>query len=157
LAALGLDLRSSAGHSGENAGGAEPFSIVKLGRARIEWGSVRQQAVGGIGQLRALIAEKFQNAPGQEKQLAQALATLDQKISQLGPTLDDQVDSLLNAQTPEERKKLAEVARGTLKGFISSVDSDPIIGALDGNEIMPSLAVIAPMRKTLAEIASALG
>ena len=147
---------------GVSVGGAAPdagagaLSVMKLGRARVEWIGVRRAAVAGIVQLRDAIDAEFKDDAEQSKQLASALAQLGERIGRLDSTLEDQLDVVLNA-APADRPKPISVARSTLQSFMTYLATDDLLAAIDGNEVMPSLAAVAPMRAALGGIAAALG
>lgn len=155
---LGVTVPDASTPSTDNGGSDQPrtLPLVRLGRARLQWMDARQRALDGVTALKGEIAEEFADRPDQQQQLAQALATLGNKLDELGPRLEEQLDQMLNARTPNEQGDLAKTVRTTLQRFMAYVDSDPIIGALDGNEVLPSMMVTAPMRAALSQIAKAL-
>jgi hypothetical protein len=145
------------GNQGQAPQGTGKLSIVKLGKARIEWGNLRSRAVSDIATLKSKLQEEFGSDAEQTAQLGAALKTLDGTISQLNDNLGLQLDAVLNAKTDNERAALAGTAKATMQQFQRYVDSDTIIAELDGNEVMPDMLVIGPLKAKLQEIAAALG
>lgn len=136
---------------------AGTLSLVKLGKSRIEWIGVRRAAVAGIGQLRDAIAQEFAADPEQAGALQQALGMLDTLVGQLDSRLEANLDAVLNAAAGRDQAAALAAARRMLEAAMALVDGDPLMSELDGNEILPDLAVQAPLKAKLADIAAALG
>jgi hypothetical protein len=136
--------------------GAGSISIMRLGKARIEWIAVRRNAQAGIGRLRDAIADEFADDEEQAVQLANALSDLGERIDWLDATLEQQLDAVLTADAAK-RPPLISTARATLDRFTSLLAGDPILKAIDGNDVLPEVVVVAPLQAALSNIASALG
>ncbi len=132
------------------------LSVVRLGRARVEWTGTRHAAVAGLARLRDAIDAEFRDDENQAAQLTAALAELRRRMDALDTTLEDQLDAVLNAD-PSGRPRLAGPARGSLQKFISFLDTDELMMELDNNEVLPDLVVVAPMRAALGSIQAAIG
>jgi len=148
-----LNVKSAASGT---AGTGGTLSVMKLGKARVEWIGVRRNAVGEIGRLREAIRDEFQDDEEQAAQLEAALAKLGQRIDKLDPTLEQQLDVVLNA-AEAARPAPAEVARRTLQDVIDYLQTDEVLAEVDGNEVLPDIAVVGNMRAALGNIAAALG
>jgi hypothetical protein len=138
------------------SGGGGKFSIVKLGKARVEWLAVRDAALAGIRQLRQAIEAEFADDEEQTQQLREALATLDQKIRELEVRLHEELDQILNAEE-QVRPGLIANTKKTVLQLTGFLDSDPIMGEIDDNEVVPGMRIIKPVRDKLTEISAALG
>jgi hypothetical protein len=138
------------------AAAAGGVSLVKLGKARLEWADARVQGVSGIQRLKVAIQEDYADMPEAGDAVRAALGRLDKLVGQIDDRLVDELDAVLNAPA-EARGPLADRARSTIAGFSAVVDKDPILAALDGNEFVPELSVVAPLRARLAAISAALG
>ncbi len=138
------------------AGAAPKLSIVKLGKARLEWIDTRLSGTDAIAKLKAAIAQDYADMPEAGAAVKKAADRLDQLIGGLNVALHEQLDLVLNAEGPT-RDKEAEKARVMVRNFLKFVESDPVMKELDGNEFLPGMAVNAPIRAKLAEIVAALG
>jgi uncharacterized protein YqeY len=142
---------------GAPSGTGGKLSLVKLGKARIEWDQLRTKAVTDIGTLQQKLQEEYKDDADQSSQLAAAVKTLGGLVTQLNAELGAKLDDVLNAQDEGKRKPFIDGAKATMTKFIQFVQGDKIMMALDGNEIMPEMHVVAPLQGKLKEIASALG
>ena len=132
------------------------ISVRELGEVRLEWRPVRTNAGGEIARLKQAIIDEYKAIPEAGEKVDKALKTLDATISRLDDRLTDELDAVLNADD-SKRPPLAIKARKTLGEYISFVDSDPIMQALDDNDILPDLSVTEPIREKLRRISAALG
>lgn len=149
-------LKSLAAPSSQAQPQAAKFSLVKLGKARIEWASVRDKAVADIKRLKDAIGEEFGNDTEQAQPLASAFAKLDGVMQQLEVRLPESLDAILNGDETT-RNELITSARQMLSALNRLCEEDEIVAELDGNEVLEGFAVVGPMRAKLAEIAAALG
>ncbi|HND55119.1 MAG TPA: hypothetical protein PLV92_22045 [Pirellulaceae bacterium] len=131
-------------------------SLVKLGKARIEWLPVRDKAIADIRALKVVIGSEFANDADQKPQLAAALKTLDQIIADIGLNLHEQLDAILSADQ-SARVALISKAKTTIDGFRTKLDRDPIMVELDDNEFVPGMQVVGPLKSILRDITVALG
>lgn len=132
-------------------------SLVRLGKARIEWIAVRHAAASDIALLKDAIRQKYAAFPGVSNRVESALGKLDTVIETLNENLQDQLDELLNADGTEARKRIAAKVRVTASKFDSYAASDSVAASIDGTAYLPSTRVIGPVRAKLADILSALG
>ena len=144
------------------SGGTAPqgdgkFSVMKLGKARIEWGQLASKAVADIGTLLELIDDEFGDDVAQKDQLASAKKRVEKLVADLKDELSPALDNVLNGKDETQRKPLIDTAKGILAKYVKIVQSDPIMTNLDGNEVMPEMQVAGPMQSKLQEIAAALG
>ncbi len=137
--------------------GAGGVSVMRLGKARIEWIDLRSTSISEIGRLKGLISEAYQGDPNGQAQVSSAITQLDRVFATLNENMQAQLDEVLNESDPKKRASLAATAGKTMSDFLSYVDSDPIVAAIDGNEFDPSMTVIAPLRAKLNDIGAALG
>lgn len=132
------------------------FSLVKLGKARIEWTSVRDKAVADLKRLKAAIDSEFSGDAEQASALAGAFKRLDAVVQQLEVKLPENLDAILNAEEAA-RAGLVITARQMLDSLNRLCKEDDVVAELDDNEVIEGFSVVAPMRAKLAEIAAALG
>ncbi len=138
------------------AGGAPTVSLVKLGKARLEWPDTRNQALGDLNRLKKQIEADYADTPEAAGDVASAIKKLDQSFATFNAGLHDQLDAVLNADEPDRTAHIA-TARQMISTFAKHVDSDPIISALDGNDILPDVSIAGPIQAKLQEISAALG
>jgi hypothetical protein len=136
--------------------GAPAVSLVKLGKARIEFIEVRRRATSAIGLLRQTLQTRFGDDTGQAPQLAKADKMLADLVVDLNDGLNEKLDDVLTAE-PAKRPALAATARASLQRTTKFVTSDPLMSDLDGNEVVPQMQVTAPLIARLQAIADALG
>ncbi|AVO36669.1 hypothetical protein [Pukyongiella litopenaei] len=139
---------------GQDIGG---ISVMKLGKARLEWIDLRRGSAAQVAALQKTIRSYYADTPGTGDMVASAFGKVDSAINRLNATLEDQLDDLLNAGTDEDRRKHAATVSKTVGAFKSLCDSDPILSAIDGNEFDASTQVIGPIKAKLDEIGRALG
>src|SRR5262249_8276828 len=132
------------------------LSLVKLGKARLEWLATRTHAIRDIEHLQAAIEVEFKDDPEQQVQLAAALKRLGALVTELNEELGNQLDAVLNAEDDGQRQALIRIAQATLARFRHFVDTDEVVALLDGNEVLPEMQVAAPVRSKLQGIAVAL-
>ncbi len=143
-------------YCGGTPGDAAGLSLVKLGKARLEWDGVRAEAVREIQRLKLTMQEEYKDDPEEQAAVGKALGRLDGLITSLNEELGEQLDQVLNAE-PEPRRRLLPTAQATLKRFVTFVDSDQLMSVIDGNEYAPDMRVAGPLRAKLQAIAAALG
>ena len=149
-------LKSAVPPTAPPTGATGKVSLVKLGKARLEWITVRDAALADIRKLQAAIAAEFRDDKEQVAELKSALVKLNESIRELEAKLHDELDQVLNA-AEAARPPLVAIARKTLSRLTSYLDTDPIMGELDDNEVVPGMMVVAPVRAKLDEISAALG
>lgn len=135
---------------------ANAVSLVALGKARLEWDSVRQHAIGEFERLKGILKDEYEDFDDEQAALEAAVQRLNSMIATLNEELGDRLDTVLNSD-PGQRPTLTGAAKSVLERFTSFVDADEILAGIDGNEYAPDMQVAAPMRSTLQKIASALG
>ncbi len=131
-------------------------SIQKLGKARIEFGQLRESAIGQLEDIKEEIKSEYSSDEEQAGALVGAIKRLDELIAALDKELIDRLDEVLNA-SEEGRGPLVEVARKVVGRFQSFLESDVVASQVDGNEFIPETNAIEPMRAKLDEIVEALG
>ncbi len=137
-------------------GAGGKFSLVALAKSRFAWKTDRINAIAEIGRLQAALNARFKTVSSQKTALAAASLRLDRLIASFGPELDDALDRVLNADA-SNRPGMIKQARALMERFQHTVDNDDIMVELDGNEVLPDMAVTEPMRRALANISAALG
>jgi hypothetical protein len=149
-------LKSAVPPTAPQAGATGKVSLVKLGKARLEWIGVRDAALADIRKLQKSIEAEFRDDAEQAQELKAALARLNESIRELEAKLHEELDQVLNAEEAA-RPALVGVARKTLTRLTSYLHTDPIMAELDDNEVVPGMKVAAPLRAKLDEISAALG
>lgn len=157
LAELLKSLGSPSGGSGASpTGGSGKVSLVKLGKARLEWITVRDAALADLRALQATIAAEFKSDAEQLQALKAALTKLNEGVRELEAKLPDELDLVLNAEEAN-RPPLIAAARKTIDRLTNYLNTDPIMAELDDNEVIPGMKVVAPVRAKINEISAALG
>ncbi len=146
---LGIDVRS-----GGAAGRATKVSLVKLGRARIEWRDTLAASRAELSAFKQALAQRFAGVPDPEGRVPAALKRLDESLTQLDDALLVQLDALLNG-SEQDRPPLIAKAQSTMRAFRSRIAADPVMAALDGNEVRPETIVTGPLHAKLADIEAA--
>ena len=136
--------------------GVAKISLVKLGKARLEWPDTHSRAFGDLNRLKKQIEADYADMPEAAEVVAKAIKRLDDSFSTFNAKLHDQLDEVLNADE-EGRKAQVATARQMIDRFSKHLAGDPIISALDGNDILPDVAIAAPIQAKLQEISVALG
>lgn len=136
--------------------GAPPISLVKLGKARIEWGNARRAALAGVKSLEQVLEREYKDDPEASAALPDALKTLAGVMGRIASQLEDELDEVLNAEEAD-RARLAVGPAATAQDYIALCDSDPVLAALDGNEFTPDMKVTGPMKQSLSQVVTALG
>lgn len=136
--------------------GAGKVSLVALGKARIEWLTVRNAAISDLRKLKDAIAAEFKTDPEQRSELSAALGKLDGVIQEIDTDLHELLDQILNADEVA-REALVKEAKARLARLAKFLATDPIIAEVDNNEVLPDTEVRGPIAVKLKEIAAALG
>jgi hypothetical protein len=135
---------------------ATEVSIMKLGKARVEWLTTRNKAVTDLAGLKAIIAEEFSDDGEQASALAEAMKTFDQIIATVENNLHEQLDAILNAEV-NARGPLVKTAKATIAALVNTLTTDEVMLEIDGNEFDPTTKVVEPLNTKLQEISAALG
>ena len=143
-----------AGAGAQATGG---LSLVKLGKARLDWATLRGEAVRGIEQLARRVEDEYRNENDQRAAVAEATKKLRNLAAMLKEELEDRLDQVLNAADAAARTAQMRAAKTSLTEVLRVVATDPLMKELDGNELMPNLRIVKPMQDKLREIAAALG
>jgi hypothetical protein len=159
-ASKGLDelqtLLSKTGTAATGPAAGSKLSLVALAKSRFAWRTERTNAIAEIGRLEAALNQRFKGVDSQKNALSAANARLDKLIKTFGPQLDDGLDYVLNGDEAA-RPGLVKQARALMDGFQKTIDGDEVMAALDGNEVLPDMAVTEPLRLALGKISEALG
>lgn len=152
---LGIEIPAAAGTVNEPAAGA--VSIVKLGKARLEWAAHKKRMFAEINRLKNAVQKAYQTAPDMQGAVSGGLSKLDAALLQFSDDLADQLDAILNEGDPDRRQKLSGQAAKTAAGFLAYCDADPVVAAIDGNEFLPDMNIVGAARARLQKITAALG
>ena len=133
------------------------LSVTKLATARLEWIGTRDAAIKEITVLSKAIVAAFAKETTQAPQVKEAITRLAGLTLKLKTGLDDELDAALNENDPAKRAQLATKAKGTLASIRKFVEEDELMSNLDNNEVVKTMAVVGPMKKSLAAISAALG
>lgn len=136
---------------------SEGISIVKLGKARLEWESVRREAIAELEELKEAILEAYQEDSEAQAAVGAALNRLNAVFTTLNDDLYRQLDDVLNASEPDERRSKVAVAKKTLQAFWAYATTDPLMATLDDNGFLEDTQIAGPILAKLDEIAAALG
>ena len=142
--------KAAKGSAQTTAGGASP-------KLASEWASARKNAVDGIEALAKKIQEEYRDEADQKAQVDQAVNQLRTLAGKLSDGLDRQLSAALTETDAAKRAALSRTAKSTLAGIAKVVVEDKLMAELDGNELLPDLKVVAPLKAKLREIATALG
>ena len=137
--------------------GGGGLSVTKLATARLEWVNTRDAAIKEITVLSKAIVAAFAKETTQAPQVKEAITRLAGLTLKLKTGLDDELDAALNESDPGKRAQLAAKAKGTLASIRKFVEEDELMSNLDNNEVVKTMAVVGPMKKSLAAISAALG
>ncbi|MFT7596415.1 MAG: hypothetical protein ACI8R4_003750 [Paracoccaceae bacterium] len=152
---LGIDIPTATSAADEPAAAA--VSIVKLGKARLEWATHKKRMFAEINRLKNAVQKVYQSAPDMQGAVTGGLAKLDVALSQFSDDLADQLDAVLNEGDPDQRQKLSGKAAKTAAGFLAYCEADPVVAAIDGNEFLPDMNIVGAARARLQKITAALG
>jgi hypothetical protein len=133
------------------------LSLVKLGKARLEWRTVLKQSRVGIKRVQGALRREFGADAEQQPKLANALKQLDSISADFNEELGARLDDVLNAKDDPQRQTATTIARTMMDKFTRKIDGNEVMAALDGNSLVPDTKIIKPMRDKLREISTALG
>jgi Rad3-related DNA helicase len=136
---------------------ADDEMIARLRGTRGDWLRAREGAVKDIARLKITIEQQFEGLDEFRAEVDGALRKLDQAIQRFDTALDGQLDAILNEPAQDRRQDLAKAARQTVAVLASYVETDPVMAQLDGNEVLPDIAIAGPIRSALTTISAALG
>ncbi len=137
------------------AGASAELSVVKLGKARLEWIDVRLKAMKELERFKQILQDEYQDDPKQQSALANAIQRLTKTGAALNQELADQLDRVLNADTAQRPQQL-NTAKSVLARFVNFLESDELMSVIDGNEYAPDMQIAGPLRRKLQDIAAAL-
>jgi hypothetical protein len=138
-------------------GGAGGLSVAKLATARLEWVSTRDAAIKEITVLSKAIVAAFAKETSQAPQVKAAITKLAGLTVRLKSGLDNDLDAALSENDPARRVALAAKAKASLASIRKFVEEDELMSNLDNNEIVKTMSVVGPMKKSLSAIEAALG
>ena len=138
-------------------GGAGGLSVAKLATARLAWVNTRDAAIKEITVLSKAIVAAFANEAGQAPQVKEAITRLAALTLRLKSGLDNDLDAALSENDPARRVALATKAKASLASIRKFVEEDELMSNLDNNEIVKTMSVVGPMKKSLSAIEAALG
>jgi hypothetical protein len=133
------------------------LSVKQLAAARLEWGQQREHAVAEIKRLAQTLVREFQHETEQQAGVRKAVQQFQNLIGMLKTDLEQQLDAALGENDPAQRARLAATAKQTLGRVRDLLDQDPVMRALDGNELIADMKVVEPMKKSLRAVEAALG
>jgi hypothetical protein len=130
-------------------------SVMKLGKARIEWKDVRSKAIQDLERFKQILRDEYGSEPKQQAALAAAVKRLDATTGTLDEELGEKLDQVLNADTTQRPQKVT-AAKSVLARFVQFIESDDLMSVIDGNEYAPDMKVAEPLRGKLKEIEAVL-
>ena len=128
-----------------------------MGKARLEWGDLLRQSIAGIKRVQDALQKEFGDDVSQQSQLSTALQRLDKIGGDFTEDLGNKLDDVLNADDDAKREATVKIARGVVERFKQHVEGDELLGAIDGNRLVPETLISKPMLAKLREIVTALG
>jgi len=137
-------------------GPAPALSLVKLAKARLGWQQERVHAVEEIHRLSAALAQRFGAIDTQKSALQAALKRLESLVGSLNAELETRLDEVLNAADPAKRAALSQGVKAMVAGVAKLITGDPVMVALDGNEVLADMQVTGPLRRRMADLVGAL-
>jgi ribosomal protein S20 len=146
-------IEAQKGEAGQGAGGV---SVMKLGKARIEWRDVRGMALADVGTLKTRIRSAFRTMPEQREAVEAGLKKLDDALAELNDELGVELDKILTESDAAKRAAMAKDVAATTRKFLKMTETHPVISAIDGTVYMPGIQVVKPLTKTLNDILDAL-
>ncbi|MEM9249667.1 MAG: hypothetical protein AAGB05_13345 [Pseudomonadota bacterium] len=154
--AAGIDKIARAKPQVADAKGIGGVSLVKLGIARAEWPKIHANAHSALETLISKLRTLYGPYSNEAAQLDLAVAQIERIISTLDERLKSQLDDVYNAQNEHAREITIDRVRSTVAEFTNFVDTDPVALAIDHNSFTPGLAPMAPIRRNLHQMMSAL-
>jgi len=128
-----------------------PAANGALRTAREGWSTARTAAVKGIKDLAEQIRREYGGEAEQKDAMDKAVSRLNALADQLSDALEKQIDDTINGRSS------VSAAKQALTKVIDVVTKDDVMKTIDGNELIPSMTIVAPMRQSLASVARALG
>ncbi|HMC16489.1 MAG TPA: hypothetical protein VKI18_12705 [Albitalea sp.] len=122
-----------------------------------EWASAAQDVRDGIKSLIEKIKQEYSNEPDQKVQVADAVKKLEELSSSLQDDLSTKLSEVFGETDPAKRADLTRKAKVAWANVAKMVAGDKLLRELDGNELLPSLKVVAPLKARLSDIGRALG
>jgi hypothetical protein len=148
---LGVDIPPRAPAGAAETGSPKGLSLVRLGKARLEWRDTLIAARRDMDKLKAALAQRFAGVDDPKARVPAALDRLARSIAELDDTLLNELDAVLTAG-PDDRPPLITRARATMAAYARHILADPVMAALDGNEVLPATLIVGPLKAKLAEI-----
>lgn len=151
---LGVDVSRPA--AGQARGEVSPL-LSGLDSAVETWAKLRAQAFSELSRLKDAIAAEFADIEQMQPQVQAALQRLDQSFGRLDGSVERELAGVLKESDPAQRRSLAGAASASVQVLRSYVETDVVLAEVDGNEVLPDMRVVEPLRATLAQIAAILG
>jgi len=134
------------------------LSVKQLAEARLTWKNDRENAIKEIKRLAERITREFAAEKEQLPQVKKAVTDLYALADKsLKADLENHLDAALNASDAAKRAQAVATAKRTLKEIRSLLDTNPVLKEIDGNEVIPDMSVVAPMKQSLSAVEAALG
>jgi hypothetical protein len=122
-----------------------------------EWASAAKDVRDGIKALIDKIKQEYSSEPDQKAQVDEAVRKLEKLSSSLQDDLSAKLSDVFGEADPTKRADLTRKAKAAWANVAKMVASDELLRELDGNELLPSLKVVAPLKSKLRDIGTALG
>ncbi len=133
------------------AAGASPALV----QASTAWTADVTKFRTEVRKLLGSLDEIYREEPEQKAAVDSAKKALDAAVGKVNDNLDKVLAAFLRAN-PQQRAQLVPRVRSEVQSVRQALASDKVLAALDGNELNPSLVVVAPMRQRLQAIEAAL-
>ena len=135
---------------------ASTLPVAKLEAARSDWIKSRDTAIKEITNLSKAIVAAFAGETTQKGAVKDAITKLGELQIKLQTGLDNELNLAIKAKDPEKQADLVDRARDSLASLQEFIEKDDLMKNLDNNEVVRSMSVVGPMKKSLQAIEAVL-
>ncbi|MEP3332407.1 hypothetical protein [Sedimentitalea sp.] len=154
---LGVDLPEAPPEPGDEEAHAAVLaaSLSDIAAARANWSTLLAAVPGQLKPLCDDLSASYIDVHTAREALPAAIKTLNNVPDLFGPAPDSELNTFLSGP-PEDRLNAARVAAATARNYLAMCDSNPVLSALDGNEFLDDVTVVAGLRAHLGNVVSLL-
>ena len=135
---------------------ASTLPVAKLEAARTDWIKSRDTAIKEITNLSKAIVAAFAGETTQRGAVKDAITKLGELQIKLQTGLDNELNLAIKAKDPDKQADLVDRARDSLASLQEFIEKDDLMKNLDNNEVVSSMSVVGPMKKSLKAIEAVL-
>jgi hypothetical protein len=135
---------------------ASTLPVAKLEAARSDWIKSRDTAIKEITNLSKAIVAAFAGETTQKGAVKDAITKLGELQIKLQTGLDNELNLAIKTKDPEKQADLVDRARDSLASLQEFIEKDDLMKNLDNNEVVRSMSVVGPMKKSLQAIEAVL-